>query len=396
MTSKDLLLVPLREVLIKSEDWIDINPTERYKQVTVKIWGKGVVERNEVTGAEIAASKRLKVHYGQFILSRIDARHGAFGLIPNSLDGAVVTNDFPVFTPNSQKILPQFLDWMSKTKDFIELCKAASEGTTNRVRLKEDKFLSMKIPLPPLEEQRRIVMRVEELVGKVEEVRSLRKETLEASTVLISVILGKFFKNLAQKFEVKSLGTLSSCITDGPHKSPNYVLTGIPFVTVRNMVTGQLNFDYLQYITLEDHAEFSKRCKPERRDVLYSKDGATRGVPCFIDTDREFNIFVSVALIKPLHDQLDGRYLCYLLNSTLIKERMIDKSKGDMIPHIVLREIRQFPVPLPPLSEQRRIVTYLDELQTKVDAMKRLRKEAIKELDALLPSILDKAFKGEL
>ncbi|MDF5739642.1 MULTISPECIES: restriction endonuclease subunit S [unclassified Nostoc] len=184
--SKDLSLVPLKEILTKSEDWIDINPTEKYKQVTVKIWGKGVVERNEVTGAEIAASKRLKVHYGQFILSRIDARHGAFGLIPNSLDGAVVTNDFPVFTPNSQKILPQFLDWMSKTKDFIELCKAASEGTTNRVRLKEDKFLLMKIPLPPLEEQRRIVVRVEELLGKVEEVRSLRQKALEQTEAFVT------------------------------------------------------------------------------------------------------------------------------------------------------------------------------------------------------------------
>ncbi|MEH1862082.1 MAG: N-6 DNA methylase [Nostoc sp.] len=186
-------------ILTKSEDWIDINPTEKYKQVTVKIWGKGVVERNEVTGAKIAASKRLKVHYGQFILSRIDARHGAFGLIPNSLDGAVITNDFPVFTPNSQKILPQFLDWMSKTKDFIELCKAASEGTTNRVRLKEDKFLSMKIPLPAIEEQRRIVARVEELVGKFEEVRSLRQQVTSRNRNIFKSIFSSSQEHFTRK-----------------------------------------------------------------------------------------------------------------------------------------------------------------------------------------------------
>jgi type I restriction enzyme S subunit len=104
--SKNWDLVPLREILIKSENWIELKPTERYKQVTVKIWGKGVVERNEVTGGEISASKRLQVKSGQFIVSRIDARHGAFGLIPDSLDGAVVTNDFPVFTPN---LLPENL-----------------------------------------------------------------------------------------------------------------------------------------------------------------------------------------------------------------------------------------------------------------------------------------------
>jgi Type I restriction modification DNA specificity domain len=102
--------------------------------------------------------------------------------------------------------------------------------------------------------------------------------------------------------------------------------------------------------------EFTHRCRAERGDVLYSKDGATKGRPCYIDTDEEFSFFVSVALLKPLRDSLDDRFLVHLLNSSWIRDRMIDKSRGDMIPHIVLREIRAFPVPLPPLSEQHRIV----------------------------------------
>ncbi len=188
-------LVPLKEILTKSENWIELKPTEQYKQITVKIWGKGVVERNEVTGAEISASKRFQVYSGQFIVSRIDARHGAFGLIPDSLDGAVVTNDFSVFTPNHQKVLPQFLDWMSKTASFIEICKAASEGTTNRVRLKENHFLAMEIPLLPLEEQRRIVARVEELAGNSEEARSLRQQVLQAKLPnLRNALFSEFFQ----------------------------------------------------------------------------------------------------------------------------------------------------------------------------------------------------------
>ena len=186
--SKNWDLVPLGNLLTKSEEWIEIKATERYKQVTVKIWGKGVVQRNEVSGTEIAASKRLRVHSGQFILSRIDARNGAFGIIPDCLEGAVVTNDFPVFTANSNKMLPQFLNWMSKTANFIDICKAASEGTTNRVRLKEDKFLSFKISLPPIEEQRRIVGKVEELAGKIEEARTLRRDAIKKlDRLLLSV-----------------------------------------------------------------------------------------------------------------------------------------------------------------------------------------------------------------
>lgn len=393
--SQDWNLVPLSQIISERQEVPSVDALIKGEICIIEKIGfnDGKIQLRSNTTTK---TNMILIQPGDLVVSGINAAKGAIAVFDeNNTVPIAATIHYSSYIINKQKADIRYLWWLLRSHKFKELLLEYVPGGI-KTELKAKRLLPVPIPLPLLEEQRRIVARVEEMVGKIEEVRSLRKETLEASKVLTPVILGEFFRNLAQKFEVKSLGSLSSSITDGPHKTPNYVLTGIPFVTVRNMVTGQLNFDYLQYITLEDHTEFSKRCKPEHGDVLYSKDGATRGVPCFINTDREFNIFVSVALIKPLRDQLDARYLCHLLNSTLIKERMIDKSKGDMIPHIVLREIRQFPVPLPPISEQRRIVTYFDELQTKVDTMKRLRQESMKELDALLPSILDKAFKGEL
>ena len=150
-------LVPLGEILTKSEDWVALEPERQYNEVTIRLWGKGVVLRRQVIGAEIASNRRLRVRANQFILSRIDARNGAIGLVPQSLDGAVVSNDFPSFALNEKQVCPSFLDWMSRTPSFVEICKKASEGTTNRVRLQEDRFLQKEIPLPPLTEQRRIV-----------------------------------------------------------------------------------------------------------------------------------------------------------------------------------------------------------------------------------------------
>jgi type I restriction enzyme S subunit len=132
------------------------------------------------------------------------------------------------------------------------------------------------------------------------------------------------------------------------------------------------------------------------REVIISRDRATRGRPCFVDTDREFGYFVSVALIKPFRYRLYGQYLVYFLNSNWIKDRMADKSRGYMIPHIVLREIRAFPVPTPPLAEQRRIVNELNALQAKMVALKNLQAETAAELGALLPAVLDRAFNGGL
>lgn len=160
--------VSIGEVLHKSQDWIALDPNTRYKEVTVRLWGNGVVLRREASGAEIAAKSRLRVHKSQFIMSRIDARNGAFGLVPEDLEGAIVSNDFPVFSPDMRQLVPSFLHWMSKTQIFVDICKAASEGTTNRVRLKEERFLDMKISLPPLDQQQQIVDRIDAVAAKID------------------------------------------------------------------------------------------------------------------------------------------------------------------------------------------------------------------------------------
>ena len=130
-------------------------------------------------------------------------------------------------------------------------------------------------------------------------------------------------------------------------------------------------------------------------DYLISKDG-TIGVPCLIDTDRDFSFFVSVALIKPKRDKLDGQFLTWMLRAPYLQHQIQERAKGDMIRHLVLREIRDLTVPVPPLPEQARIVAYLDGLQAKVDALKALQGETAAELNALLPSVLDRAFLGRL
>jgi type I restriction enzyme S subunit len=132
--------VKLGEVLRRSEETIDLQPDAAYRQITVKLWGRGVVLRGISTGAEIAASRQIVARRGQFILSRIDARNGALGIVPPELDEAIVSNDFPVFNVIENRLLPTYLGWICRTAPFVKECKRASEGTTNRVRLQEDSF----------------------------------------------------------------------------------------------------------------------------------------------------------------------------------------------------------------------------------------------------------------
>lgn len=140
--------------------------------MTIKLWGRGVVSRGKVRGSDVVSLRRF-VRANQLILSKIDARNGAIGLVPCELDGAIVSNDFPSFEfRDAERCDPAFMGWLVRSAPFVELCKAASEGTTKRVRIKEDRFLDQQIALPPLSEQHAIVARLDALVEKAREVEA--------------------------------------------------------------------------------------------------------------------------------------------------------------------------------------------------------------------------------
>ncbi len=161
--------VPLGEVLEPSSDRVQLDPDQTYAQVTARLWGKGLALRGLVKGSEIAAAQQNRVSTNQFVISKIDARHGAFGIVPAELDGAVVSNDFPAFDVDPERALPEYVAWVARTAWFIAICKSASEGSTNRVRLKESRFLAQAIPLPSTAEQQAIVARLNRAAASIAE-----------------------------------------------------------------------------------------------------------------------------------------------------------------------------------------------------------------------------------
>lgn len=390
-------LAPLGDVLDKSAEQIALEPTERYKQITVRLWGKGVTLRDEVTGAEIAAERRYVVRAGQFILSRIDARNGAFGIVPDALDGGVVSTDFPVFNVNMERMDPAFLGWMSKTAAFVDLCKAASEGTTNRVRLKEDKFLVMQIPLPPIADQRHIVARIEELAARITEARGLRQRSNKEAEVLVDAVVGATFSQV-ETTTYKPLAMIASKIGSGSTPSggrASYPATGIPFIRSMNVRMRRFQYDDIAFITPETHRTM-KGTKVQPGDVLLNITGASIGRVAVAPYDLvEANVNQHVAIIRP-RDMVLSKYLMYWLSQPKVQGYINDEQKGATRQGFTKAQIERFEVPLVSIPEQQQIIAHLDNAQAKVDAVKRLQAETAAELDALLPSVLDRAFRGAL
>ena len=139
--------LPISAFLRKSENWVEPEPDRIYQQIRVRLWGKGLTLRAKVPGANIAAHRQLRASAGQFLISRIDARHGAFGIVPDHLNGALVSNDFPCYDIDERVVFPRYLEWYTRMDEFVELCRRASEGSTNRVRLKEARFMRTETPI---------------------------------------------------------------------------------------------------------------------------------------------------------------------------------------------------------------------------------------------------------
>jgi type I restriction enzyme S subunit len=364
--------------------------------------GKGVVERRQVQGVEIAANRRYIAKSGQFIISRIDARNGASGLVPDELDGAVVTNDFPLFDVAEDRLDARFLGWMSKTRSFVQLCKRASEGTTNRVRLSEDRFIALSILLPPLDEQRHIVARIEELAAKVEEAKRLRSAALDEHNAILGQSLSAVFGSHSANWSTATVGDIAQSLDAG--WSPQCEET-----PASSDQWGVLKTTAVQWCEFRPNENkrlpSSEIGRPELTvkagDVLVTRAGPLKrvGVPATAREDYQ-NLMISDKLIRirPKLDAINPRFLEYALSSPQAQEHLVARKTGlaDAQVNISQAILRATPLSYPSLVEQTRVVSELDALQVKVNAVKALQTATAAELDAMLPAILDKAFKGEL
>ncbi|GAB1366444.1 hypothetical protein MASR1M36_13150 [Candidatus Cloacimonadaceae bacterium] len=152
----------LGDILQKKRNVVRIEPENEYKLVTIRLHHKGITLRKIAKGSEIKSTMSV-IRAGDFLLSGIDARNGAFGIVPSELDGAIITNDFWCLKPNEDVIDREYLLLLTETPEFDHICRISSEGVTQRIRLQKDKFFAYSVIIPPITEQKEIVRRIQEI-----------------------------------------------------------------------------------------------------------------------------------------------------------------------------------------------------------------------------------------
>lgn len=190
-----------------------------------------------------------------------------------------------------------------------------------------------------------------------------------------------------------SVDSIASAVVDGVHKTPDYLATGIPFVTVRSLTAGPgIDLSQGKFISEADHKLFTRRTAPQRGDILISKDG-TIGVTRAVRTDDRFSIFVSVAMVKPLDYSMTD-YLEIAFQSPQVQAQMVGVGSG--LKHLVIRDLKADALPLPPLDEQDEIVRRASALLARADELSRDLDSAGQKVARTRQAVLAKAFRGEL
>lgn len=376
--------VKLRDLLFPTEVYAQIDPEKQYKQITVKLWGKGVKLRNNITGVDIGTSRQFIAKSNQFILSKIDARNGAFGLVPEFLDGAIVSQDFPVFSLDLTKIFPKYLDWLSKTEYFINLCTLASEGTTNRIRLKINKFLSSQIPLPPLSEQQRIVARIEELAAKIEEATSTIEDTEKETQELLFSVYHSITKDV-QWLPMRDIAPLTRRPVTVDLDKEYYE------IGIRSFGKGAFHKPKVTGADLGQKRVFQIQENDLLFNIVFAWEGAV-AVARLEDNERiGSHRFLTCV---PKEGIAVAPFLCSHFLTPNGLEQLMAASPGGAGRNRTLgiEAMHNIKVPLPSYDKQQ----WFASLKKQVDAARLIREKKKTELNALLPSILDKAFKGEL
>ncbi len=386
--------VALGEVLTHRKEFIQINDLEKYKRCRVKLHAQGIVLRDAVTGAEIKTKKQQVCKAGEFLVAEIDAKVGGFGIVPDELNDSIVSSHYFLFVIDGTKLDRRFLDFYSRTPTFRD--QVAAQGSTNYAAIRPNDVLGYFIPLPPLAEQRRIVVRIEELAAKIEEARGLRRQAVKEAVALLHSTSRQLFS--VPKYHGSAvLASLCTNIIDCLHSNAIYADTGIPTLRSPDIGWGKLFPDTALKTSEDEYLRRTRRGELVPGDIIIVREGGGTGKAGIVEEGQKMSLGQRVMQVRSDSRKIIPQFLLYQWLSPIIQQdHIVPLSKGSASPHLNIGAIRKFPIMLPSIEEQHSIVAYLDNLQAKVDSLKRLQTETAAELDAMLPSILYKAFQGEL
>lgn len=369
--------------LVQRKEFSQIDDTRMYKRARVRLHWKGIVLRDEVEGALIKTKDQQIARAGELLVAEIDAKVGGVGLVPPDLDRAIVSNHYFLFEIDESKCLRSWLDWFIRSGGLAD--QFLARGSTNYAAIRPHHVLKCELPLPSLNVQRRIVAKIEEFAAKTDEVKTLEQELVAEAQALCRAFFSSRSHGAAALTPMRQLVRM---------REPNVQVdptTSYHFAGIYCFGRGVFSGKHM------NGSEFSyqKLTRLRAGDFVYPKlmawEGALGIVPQNCDglvVSPEFPVF------ELLQDAVLPETLDVYFRSPSVWPELAAVSTGTNMRRRRLHPsaFLDFKIPLPSMKSQKQ----LRAIKTRVDAIGVLQAQAVAELDALTPSILSKAFHGEL
>lgn len=353
--------------------------------------------RNVRPTEEIAGSGYTYFKQGDVIRARVTPcfENGKGALLSELVGGrGFGTTELFVFMP-SERIDSRFLYYLTTSADFTARGSATMYGAHGVRRVDEQFARNYRAWLPSLARQREIADHLDGETARIEHLIDAKRRMWE----LLNQRLDAEMDSLLSQGEVRpvKLGkVLARKITDGPHETPKFLAEGTPFISVEAIVENKIDMTKGRFISPEDHAEYSQKCKPEPGDVLLVKTGATIGKTAVVDEHEPFSIWSPLALLRPKKDRLRPRYLWFYLRKSSTQRLIREFATQSTQPNISMGDIAALPIQVPSLPRQDQILKQLNRSSEIIARSRSILERQVALLNERRQSLITAAITGQL
>lgn len=364
----------------------------------------GNKSKDDVTGYKLA-------YPGDIVLNSMNVIIGSVGL--SNYCGAVSPVYYMLY-PRNKADEVKYYNYIFQTREFQQSLKGYGNGIMEiRMRIPIGNLNNVMLPVPTPAEQKAIADYLDGECTRIDGIVTTQRQIIERlkeykkSVITEAVTRGlnpnapmkdsgiEWIGKIPEHWEISKLKYYSKYITDGTHTTPEYLADGVPFLSIKDISAGKLDFSNTKYISQQQHEELSKHAPIEKGDILFTRIG-TLGVSVIVETDITFDIFVSVGLLKP-KDNINTKYLNYVMNSEYYYQyiQLVKAGEGTSAAKFNLSDVSNSPIVCPPLSEQQAIADYLDRKCSEIDSIIEKRERMIELMTEYKKSLIYECVTGK-
>ena len=381
--------VTLGEVLDLCLDAAPVDASAEYSIAGVYSFGRGLFKRDPLSGSETTYRTFNRLHDGDIVISQLKAWEGAIAQVTPEFDGWFLSPQFATFRPRPSLALARYVSWFCRRPLLWKELERGSRGMgARRNSVSPKQFLSAAMPLPPIEEQRRVVAQIERLTSAQARSQHLRIRVVSDAAALRRLSSRRAFTALDQSPH-STIADLCTEIIDCLHSNPVYSEEGVPTVRSPDVGWGELMLGSARMTSEAEYQRRTQRGKPRPGDIILVREGGGTGKAGLVNEGERLSLGQRVTLLRPDTTKILPQFLLLQWLSPLVQDDQIGpRLKGSASPHLNIGALKRFRIICPSIEDQQLVVDRLNRQDGQLKATHALTRDAETLTNALVSSSL--------